>query len=89
LRDQPFSGLELGKELRVIGRELLGSARGALGQTIGIPTGDVSTLNFPLSKQEKEFLYESGRKSAEAFFAGKPTARDIFGATPPASTLPK
>jgi NTE family protein len=58
-------------------------------RTIGIPTGDVSTLNFELSKQEKEFLYESGRDAAEKFFARKPNARNIFGATPPASALPK
>ncbi len=58
-------------------------------RTIGIPTGNVSTLNFELSKQEKEFLYDSGRKAAEAFFATKPTARNIFGATAPASALPK
>jgi NTE family protein len=58
-------------------------------RTVGIPTGNVSTLNFELSTQEKEFLYDAGRKAAEAFFAAKPTARNIFGATPPASALPK
>jgi NTE family protein len=57
-------------------------------RTIGIPTGNVSTLNFELSKQEKEFLYDSGRKAAEAFFDGRPTARNIFGASPPAAALP-
>jgi NTE family protein len=57
-------------------------------RTIGIPTGNVSTLNFELSKQEKEFLYDSGRKAAEAFFKTKPKARNIFGASPPAASLP-
>ncbi len=58
-------------------------------RTIGIPTGDISTLNFELSKQEKEFLYDAGRRAAEEFFAGKPDARNIFGARPPASALPR
>jgi NTE family protein len=57
-------------------------------RTISIPTGDVSTLNFDPSKQEKDFLYESGRKAAEKFFAGKPKARNMYGAQPPANTLP-
>lgn len=57
-------------------------------RTVSIPTGDVSTLNFSLSQAEKDFLYESGRKAAEEFFDGKPTARNSFGALPPADTLP-
>lgn len=58
-------------------------------RTISIPTGEVSTLNFNLSDAEKGFLYESGRSAAEAFFASKPSARNTFGAQPPASALPK
>jgi NTE family protein len=57
-------------------------------RTIAIPTGDVPTLKFDLSQDEKNFLYDSGRKAAEAFFASKPTARNIYGAQPPANTLP-
>jgi NTE family protein len=58
-------------------------------RTIPIPTGDVSTLNFSLSAEEKEFLYESGRKAAEEFFDRKPTARNTYGAQPPPSALPE
>jgi NTE family protein len=57
-------------------------------RTISIPTGDVSTLNFSLSEAEKSFLYESGHKAAEEFFAGKPMARNIYGKQPPQSALP-
>jgi NTE family protein len=57
-------------------------------RTIAIPTGSVSTLNFQLSAEEKKFLYDSGRKAAEAFFKTKPNARNIFGASPPAASLP-
>jgi NTE family protein len=57
-------------------------------RTIAIPTGAVSTLNFHLSKAEKDFLYESGKQAAEAFFAAKPTARNNYGAQPPATMLP-
>ena len=56
-------------------------------RTVSIPTYDVSTLNFSLSEAEKELLYDSGRKAAEAFFEGKPTARNSYGAQPPASAL--
>lgn len=51
-------------------------------RTIAIPTGSVSTLNFQLSDAEKQFLYDSGRKAAEEFFSGKPSARNIYGAVP-------
>jgi NTE family protein len=57
-------------------------------RTISISTGNVSTLNFQLSEAEKEFLYDSGRKAAEEFFDAKPTARNSYGAQPPASALP-
>jgi len=51
-------------------------------RVIAIPTGDVSTLNFSLSEQQREFLSESGYSAAKAFFASAdPTNR--FGATPP------
>jgi hypothetical protein len=51
-------------------------------RVIAIPTGGVSTLNFSLSEQEREFLYEAGHRAAGAFFAtADPTNR--FGARPP------
>ena len=53
-------------------------------RVIAIPTGHVSTLNFSLSKQERECLYESGYEAAKKFFvAPDPTNR--FGAKPPAA----
>lgn len=34
-------------------------------KTVPIPTGDVSTLNFNLSEEEKQFLWQSGYDSAD------------------------
>ena len=51
-------------------------------RTIAIPTGSVSTLNFSLSPQDKEFLFNSGYETAKAFFATNPKATNRFGATP-------
>jgi hypothetical protein len=49
---------------------------------IAIPTGSVSTLNFSLSQEEREFLYQSGYDTAREFFtSADPTNR--FGAKPP------
>jgi NTE family protein len=55
-------------------------------RVISIPTGSISTLDFSLSEADKEFLYDSGYKTAKAFFA-KPnsTGKNRFGATPPAA----
>ena len=33
-----------------------------------IPTGDVNSFNFHISDQEKEWLYQSGRKTASEYF---------------------
>jgi NTE family protein len=50
-------------------------------RVIAIPTGSVATLNFSLSDQERQFLYEAGYATAKAFFASAdPTNR--FGAKP-------
>jgi NTE family protein len=57
-------------------------------RTISIPTGGVSTLNFQLSKAERELLYGNGRKAAEEFFAANPTGRNMYGAVPPKGALP-
>lgn len=51
-------------------------------RVVPIPTGAVSTLNFNLSAQEKEYLYDSGLKAARAFFAGSPSGENSYGARP-------
>ena len=48
-------------------------------RVIPIPTGEVSTLNFNLSAQEKKYLYESGLNSAKDFFAGAPKPENSYG----------
>jgi NTE family protein len=52
-------------------------------RSIAIPTGDVSTLNFALSPEQKTFLYDSGYQAAKAFFDSKPKATNTYGVTPP------
>jgi NTE family protein len=52
-------------------------------RTVAIPTGDVSTLDFALSAEQKQFLYDSGYQAAKAFFAADPKATNLYGATPP------
>lgn len=51
-------------------------------RTISIPTGAVPTLQFDLTDAQKTFLYESGYKTAKAFFDAKPDARNTYGKTP-------
>jgi hypothetical protein len=51
-------------------------------RVIPIPTGEVSTLNFNLSPQEKKYLYESGLHSAKEFFAGAPKPENSYGKLP-------
>ncbi len=51
-------------------------------RVIPIPTGAVSTLNFNLSKGEKEYLYQSGFDAAEAFFATSPKPENSYGRMP-------
>jgi NTE family protein len=53
-------------------------------RVIPIPAGRVATLNFSLSESEKEYLYESGYKAAQDFFAAHPTPENSFGRVPPA-----
>jgi NTE family protein len=52
-------------------------------RTIAIPTGDVSTLDFALDAEQKQFLYDSGYQAAKEFFAANPKATNLYGATPP------
>lgn len=51
-------------------------------RTIALPTGDISTLDFGLSDQQKQFLYDSGYQAAAAFFAEDPTGVNTYGAVP-------
>lgn len=51
-------------------------------RVVPIPTGAVSTLNFNLSAAEKEYLYDSGYKSAKAFFSAPHAAENSYGKEP-------
>ncbi len=51
-------------------------------RTISIPTGQVPTLKFDLSPEEKKELYDSGYETAKAFFDRKPTGINTFGEIP-------
>ena len=48
-------------------------------RAIPIPTGGVSTLNFSLSTQEKQYLYDSGLKAATEFFAARVASENSYG----------
>jgi hypothetical protein len=49
---------------------------------IPIPTGEVATLNFMLSRPERDYLYRSGFKAAKEFFIGSPRAENSYGRVP-------
>jgi NTE family protein len=51
-------------------------------RTISIPTGDIPTLRFALSRADQEFLYRSGYEAGQAFFAAHPSGRNTLGAVP-------
>jgi NTE family protein len=51
-------------------------------RTVSLPTGDVGTLDFALTEQQKTFLYDSGYQAAKAFFDAKPNGVNTFGAVP-------
>jgi NTE family protein len=51
-------------------------------RTISLPTGDIATLDFALTKAQKTFLFESGYKAAKAFFGSNPDGRNTYGAVP-------
>lgn len=60
-------------------------ARGVLGfgdRVVSIPTGDVETLDFSLSSEQRRFLYDSGHATARAFFATGPSGRNSLGELP-------
>jgi NTE family protein len=52
-------------------------------RSVAIPTGDISTLDFALTEEQKTYLYDSGYQAAKAFFDSNPKATNTFGATPP------
>jgi NTE family protein len=58
-------------------------------RTISIPTGAVPTLEFSLSDEQKQFLYDSGHETARAFFAAKPSGVNSYGAVPASVTSPR
>jgi NTE family protein len=58
------------------------------GRVIPIPTGNISTLNFSLSQEDKDFLYQSGYQTAKKFFDGNPTPTNRFGKTPATAPAP-
>jgi NTE family protein len=51
-------------------------------RTISLPTGDIATLDFALSEEQKTSLYDSGYQAAKAFFDAKPDGRNTYGAVP-------
>jgi NTE family protein len=62
-------------------------ARGVLSfgdRVVSIPTGDVETLDFKLTPEQREFLYRSGHEAARAFFDSRPSGRNSLGELPPA-----
>jgi NTE family protein len=51
-------------------------------RVVSIPTGDVETLDFNLSADEREFLFRSGHEAGTAFFAAHPSGRNALGEVP-------
>jgi NTE family protein len=51
-------------------------------RVVSIPTGDVETLDFSLSAEEREHLHRSGYEAARAFFATHPSGRNALGEVP-------
>ena len=51
-------------------------------RVVSIPTGDVETLAFDLSAEDREFLFRSGYEAGRAFFAAHPSGRNTLGELP-------
>jgi NTE family protein len=51
-------------------------------RTISIPTGDIGTLDFALTPQQKQQLFDFGYAAGRAFFAAQPKGRNTFGEVP-------
>jgi NTE family protein len=58
-------------------------------RTVVIPTGGVPTLQFTMGADQKRALWTAGHDAASKFFASSPTGANMFGAAPPAETLPE
>ena len=52
-------------------------------RVISIPTGDVDTLDFKLSAEQRDFLYSSGYEAGREFFATGPSGRNALGEVAP------
>lgn len=48
-------------------------------RTVSIPTGAVSTLNFELTDEERDFLYDSGHTTAREFFRTQADYLNSYG----------
>jgi hypothetical protein len=57
-------------------------------RVIAIPTGSVPTLDFSLSEQQRQYLYDSGYRAAQQFFE-HPDPTNRFGARPLAPAPPQ
>ncbi len=51
-------------------------------RTISLPTGDIPTLDFSLSEEQKKELYDFGYETTKKFFEATPDGRNTFGAVP-------
>lgn len=51
-------------------------------RVVSIPTGDIETLDFSLSAEQRNFLYRSGYEAASAFFSAHPSGRNALGEVP-------
>jgi NTE family protein len=51
-------------------------------RTISIPTGDIGTLDFALTPQQKQQLFDFGYAAGKAFFEPQPKGRNTFGEVP-------
>lgn len=51
-------------------------------RTISLPTDHIATLDFALSKPDRELLYRCGYDAAKAFFDANPDGRNTYGAVP-------
>jgi hypothetical protein len=51
-------------------------------RVVSIPTGDVETLDFGLSREQRDLLYTAGHQAASRFFAAHPSGRNALGEVP-------
>jgi NTE family protein len=51
-------------------------------RTVALPTGNIGTLDFALTPQQKQELYDYGYSAGKAFFAGNPNGVNTYGQVP-------